>query len=207
MAGMTDLGYRSLMDLLPSGPWMWGGPDDDVRLSTVRGGQHYLMGTSRKGFGGSQFTFQVFSKIDKDDPWNCSGLLRKCHHDGLYIPRAPYDKKTIVGIGHPLAQLIKSIPEMVDRIEPIPEADGSMKVELDPKQFHDLKAETQSILDCLRGQTGDGYFISLVTRCITDVGDQFWAIDLAGGNDHELCAEIRSRISKKWGLVEVRMEW
>jgi hypothetical protein len=68
---------------------------------------HYLMGTDRYGLQGSQFTFQFF---DEDHPR--SGAMLRSEQDGMLVPRAQYDKRSIVDIDHPLAQIIKQLPEL-----------------------------------------------------------------------------------------------
>lgn len=92
------------------GPWMWAGRPDDVCLCTAHSGRHYLLGCRRSGMDGAAFTFQFF---DGDRP----GIMHHAKKDGLLIPRAPYAQCEIVGIAHPLADLIKMIPEMVEALQ------------------------------------------------------------------------------------------
>ena len=107
--------YQSLLDQLRPGPWHWRGQPDDVPLCTAHSGWLFLMGVARCGMGGAQFTFQSFVGDRADHG------LQKCHHDGMYVPRAPYAPREIADIDHPLAQLIKASPEMVARIAQLEE--------------------------------------------------------------------------------------
>lgn len=91
------------------GPWMWAGTPDDVALCTAHSGRHYLLGCERSGMDGAAFTFQFF---DGDRPH----IMHHAKKDGLLVPRAPYAPREIVGIDHPLADLIKMIPEMVEAL-------------------------------------------------------------------------------------------
>lgn len=104
MTPLSDKTPSELLDMLPAGPWQWRGWFDDTYLCTVSGGWIYLMGVARCGMQGAQFTFIG------------DNALSRGHHDGLYVPRAPHDQKTIVDINHPLAELIRRIPELVAKI-------------------------------------------------------------------------------------------
>lgn len=112
--------FDVLMNQLPAGPWHWRGCPDDVTLCTAHSGWLFLMGVARCGMRGAQFTFQSFQG-------DRSGYgLQKCHHDGMYVPRAHYAPREIADIDHPLAHLIKRIPEMVQEIARLQEQNARL---------------------------------------------------------------------------------
>lgn len=104
MTPLSDKTPSELLDMLPAGPWQWRGRYDDVYLCTKYCGWRFLLGAARCGMHGAQFSFVS------------QGPMLRGHNDGLYLPRAPHDQKTIVDINHPLAELIRRIPELVAKI-------------------------------------------------------------------------------------------
>jgi hypothetical protein len=114
---------RDLLAKLPEGPWEWNGHAEDVKLTTQGRGRVYIMGVDRAGMQGAQFTFQHFK------PWDTPGMksgMDPRWPPPIYVSRAEHDKKTIVDIDSPLAQLIKMIPEIVETLQQLanPEAEA-----------------------------------------------------------------------------------
>lgn len=100
---------KQLLDQVYRGPWIWRGhPEHGVSLCTAHSGMQHILTTRRKGMQGSQFVFQEWQGPRK-------GLMVEASA-GLYVPRADYASKEIVDINHPLAQLIKMLPDLVEAL-------------------------------------------------------------------------------------------